>query len=342
MGLMRRSTRSHTVRFGADPNSTLRRFLMSARFIARSLALSALGLACVAPVLAQSSVTLYGRVNVTAESIDFNGKKTKELVNNASRIGFKGIEDLGGGLKAGFVLEHRFSIDTGLPASTFWGGQSEAYLSGGFGTIRLGQFTSEAYFATADWISFHNHDTGNSEDKLYAYLGRNANKVAYRTPEFVKGLTAEASISLGEGAPRLRNYDGAINYASGPLTLGFGYESANASKQFALRAAYEMGAVTLGGYVQSHDDVTLGKRTLWRGSVMFTSGMSEFHFNLGQAGEFDKLANSDARQFTLGYNYNLSKRTKVYGFYTKVDDEKGVSAFGADFSSLAVGVRHNF
>jgi len=291
---------------------------------------------------AQSSVTLYGRLNVTAEAIDLNGKKTKELVNNASRLGFKGTEDLGGGLKANFILEHRFSVDTGLPASTFWAGQSEVNLSGGFGMLRLGQFASEAYFATADWISFHNHDTGNSEDKLYAYLGRNTNKIAYRTPELMKGLTAEASIALGEGGGRLRNYDGAINYASGPLSLGFGYESANASKQFAVRGAYEMGSMLFGGYFQSHDDATWGKRTLWRASAMFTSGASEFHVNLGQAGEFDKLANSDARQFTLGYNYNLSKRTKAYTFYTKVDDEKGVSGFGADFSSLAFGVRHNF
>ncbi len=309
--------------------------------IQRIVLASALSLAA-AGAWAQSSVTLYGRLNVTAESIDLNGKKTKELVNNASRLGFKGIEDLGGGLKAGFVLEHRFSVDTGLPSPAFWAGQSEVYLSGAFGTLRLGQFASEAYFATADWVSFHNHDTGNSEDKLYAYLGRNSNKVAYRTPELMKGLTAEASIALGEGGGRVRNYDGAVNYASGPLSLGFGYESANASKQFALRGAYELGSVTLGGYLQSHDDVTYGKRTLWRLSAMITSGASEFHLNLGQAGEFDKWAGSDARQLTLAYNYNLSKRTKVYTFYTKVDDEKGVSGFGKDFSSLALGLRHNF
>lgn len=310
--------------------------------IHRIVLATTLAAAATSAAWAQSSVTLYGRVNVTAESIDLNGKKTKELVNNASRIGFKGTEDLGGGLKANFVLEHRFSIDTGLASSTFWGGQSEVNLSGGFGTLRLGQFTSEAYFATADWISFHNHDTGNSEDKLYAYLGRNANKVAYRTPEFVKGLTAEASMSAGEGGGRLRNWDGAINYAAGPLSLGFGYESANGSKQFALRGAYEMGSMLFGAYFQSHDDATFGKRTLWRLSGMFTAGASEFHANYGKAGEYDKLADSDASQFTLAYNYNLSKRTKVYGFYTKVDDKKGVSAFGSDFSSLAVGVRHNF
>jgi predicted porin len=64
--------------------------------------------------------------------------------------------------------------------------------------------------------------------------------------------------------------------------------------------------------------------------------------NYGSAGEFSKLAGSDASQFTLGYNYNLSKRTKVYAFYTKVDDAKQISGTKGDFSSMAVGLRHNF
>jgi predicted porin len=311
--------------------------------IQRIVIASTLALAATSAAWAQSSVTLYGRLNVTAESIDANGKKTKQLVDNASRLGFKGTEDMGGGLKANFILEHRFGADTGLPSPAgFWAGQSEVNLSGGFGTVRLGRFSSDAYFATADWIGFHNHDTGNSSDGLYAYLGRDTNKVAYLTPELVKGLTAGASISAGEGGGRLRNYDGSINYAAGPLTLGFGYESANGSKQFAVRAAYEMGAAVLGAYIQSHDDAAFGKRLIWRVAGMYTMGSSELHATLGQAGEYDKLANSDARQLVLAYNYNLSKRTKVYTFYSKVTDEKGVSAYGGDFSSLAFGVRHNF
>jgi len=302
-----------------------------------------LSLAAAGSAWAQSSLTLYGRLNVTAESIDANGTKTRQLVDNASRLGFKGTEDLGGGLKANFILEHRFGTDTGLPSPAgFWAGQAEVNLSGGFGTVRLGRFSSDAYFATADWIGFHNHDTGNSADGLYAYLGRDTNKVAYLSPEFVKGLTVGASVSLGEGAPRLRNDDGSLSYTAGPLSLGFGYESANASKQFAARVAYELGSVLLGAYVQSHDDATLGKRLIWRLAGMLTAGASEFHASLGQAGEYDKLKNSDARQIVLAYNYNLSKRTKAYGFYSKVDDEKGVSAYGGDFSAFGLGVRHNF
>ncbi len=291
---------------------------------------------------AQSSVTIYGRLNVTAEAIDANGVETKQLVNNASRLGFKGTEDLGGGLKANFILEHGFNVDTGTAGSSFWGRQSEVNLQGAFGMIRLGNFTSEAYFATADYISMHNHDTGNSEDKLYAYIGRNSNKVAYRLPELVKGLSIEGAVTAGEGAGRAKTADLAINYALGDLQLGFGYEKNADSNQFAIRALYEAGPFVFGGYVQQHDDATLGDHTLFRLSAAYNMGASEFHLNYGSAGEYSKLAGSDASQFTLGYNYNLSKRTKVYAFYTKVDDAKKVYGTAGDFSSFAVGVRHNF
>jgi predicted porin len=221
-------------------------------------------------------------------------------------------------------------------------------LTSNFGMLRLGNFTSEAYFATADYISMHNHDTGNSEDKLYAYLGRNGNKVAYRTPEFVKGLTAEASVSLGESSANARIYDVAVNYALGSLQLGLGYEKVRAtsttgsSNQFAVRALYEAGPFIFGAYVQQHDDAVLGDRTLFRLSGMYAFGASELHLNYGAADEFSGLADSDASQATVAYNYNLSKRTKLYAFYTQVDDKKAISGTAGDFNSIAVGVRHNF
>jgi predicted porin len=325
-------------------------------------AVSALSTLIVGTAFAQSSVTVYGRFNTTAERTtvqNFNaaGNKTnsysiKYLNNNASRIGFKGTEDLGSGLKANFILENGFDSSSGVAASAFWGRQSELNLQGGFGMVRLGNFTSEAYFATADYISMHNHDTGNSEDKLYAYLGRNRNKIAYRTPEFVKGWTAEAAVTAGEAANTFRTYDLAINGAIGPVALGLGYEKADADKQFGIRALYEAGPFAFGTYLQRHTDGVKGNRTLFRLSGAYTLGASEFHINVGKAGEFSKLKKTDAKQFTLGYNYNLSKRTKVYGYYTKVDDAQGTSnglASGisrsvsiGDQTSIAAGVRHNF
>ena len=318
-----------------------------------TLIVAAIATLAAGAAMAQSSVTIYGRLNLTAESMDSNGVKTKVLNNNASRLGFKGTEDLGGGLKAGFQLEHGFNPDTGLPSSSFWGRQSEVNLSGGFGTVRLGNFFSEAYYATSDYIGMHNHETGTSSDALYAYIGRNTNKIGYRTPEFIKGLTVDAAVSLGEGGGRVRNYDGAINYQLGALHLGLGYEKAGGAKQAAFSALYEFGSFVVGGLVQRDTDgygVGFGNRTHFRVSAAYNVGSSEFHLNVGKSGDYSKVANSDATQFTLGYNYNLSKRTKVYGYYTKIDDNKaGIYTGGprggnrdGEFSSLAAGVRHNF
>ncbi|MEN9452483.1 MAG: hypothetical protein RLZZ369_1542, partial [Pseudomonadota bacterium] len=65
--------------------------------------------------------------------------------------------------------------------------------------VRLGNFFAESYYATADYVSLHNHDTGSSSDALYAYVMQNANKIAYRAPA-LGNLTLEAAVSMHEQA----------------------------------------------------------------------------------------------------------------------------------------------
>ncbi len=310
----------------------------------KSLLTAALATLAATSAFAQSSVTIYGRLNESIERQKVGtGDPVWVLQNSSSRIGFKGTEDLGGGLKAGFQIEHGFSPDTGAAAGTFWGRQSEVNIGGNFGLLRLGNFTSEAYFATADYISMHNHDTGTSADALYAYLGRDSNKIAYRTPSF-GGLTVEGAVALGEGAAIGRTIDIAANYAAGPLQLGAGYQRVNATnqKQFAIRGLYEIGSFVVGAYVQRDENgYAAGTRTTSRLSAMYTMGSSELHLNFGNAGEYSSVADSGAKQFTVGYNYNMSKRTKLYTFYTKVDAAAG-NPYTGDFNSFALGIRHNF
>jgi predicted porin len=193
----------------------------------------------------------------------------------------------------------------------------------------------------------HNHDTGNSEDELYAYIGRNSNKIGYTLPTLVKGLAIQGSVSAPEGvAGQARNYDGAVNYNAGPLALGLGYEKAGDSKQVAFRGLYDLGSFVFGGYVQRHTDAVKGERTLYRLSGAYMLGASEFHVNVGKAGAYSKLSGTSAKQWTLAYNYNLSKRTKVYAYYSKVDDADKAGGKLAvsvgDRTSIAAGIRHNF
>lgn len=337
------------------------------------LMLAVLALCGTSAALAQSSVTIYGRVNTTVESQKYSGSQSVTgMFNNASRIGFKGVEDLGNGLKAGFVLESGFNSDDGAGSAWTHGSgtgmtfarQSEVNLSGNWGMVRLGNFTPESYYATADYVGMHNHDTGSSSDALYqdpVWFGGSKspnlstkNKVAYRLPAF-GAWTVEGAVSLHEraAAGNKNGYDLAVNYAEGPLALGAGYSQVGDDKQAALRALYTFGQFTLGGYYQRNDEDLRGTRNNFRLAGMYALGASEFHVNVGHANAWSRVNDSAATQWTLGYNYNLSKRTKVYTYYTKINNKANASygynaavslanPAGQDFRSFAVGIRHNF
>jgi predicted porin len=317
-------------------------------------ALASLGVSA----FAQSNVTLYGRLNVTIERQKLvSGTNDWVMQNNSSRWGLKGSEDLGGGMAAGFQLEAGFNPATGASVGGaggpgFWGRQSELNLGGSFGKVRLGNFLSEAYEASADYVGMHNHETGTSQDAFYAYIGRSSSKIAYRTPSF-SGATLEAAVT--EGGTLNRTYDFAFNYDAGPLHLGAGYEKNSPTnknaKEFSARALYEMGAFTFGGYVQRDTDgwgTGLGDRTSLRLAGMYVIGSTELHLNYGHAGDYNKTAaDTKANQYTLEVNQNLSKRTKVYAFYTKLNGDGANFYAGGNSgvpltSSFAVGVRHNF
>lgn len=316
--------------------------------VLKAVAAGSAALVAMGSANAQSSVTVYGRVNITIERQDRDGDKDTVMQNNSSRWGVKGGEDLGGGLKAGFQIESGFNPATGQAAGTFWGRQSEVNLGGGFGMLRLGNYFAESYYATADYVSNHNHDTGTSSDALYAYVMRDTSKVAYRLPELSKGLSVEAAAALADNGAAERAYDLAVNWSLGDLALGAGYTKNDDQTQVALRAFYTAGPFGFGGYVQRDKNAWAGSgtgpsgsRTNVRLSAMYTIGSSELHLNFGTAGKIGSATGTKANQYTLGYNYNLSKRTKVYGFYTAVSD--GARAvYGGDFNSFAVGVRHNF
>ncbi len=340
----------------------------------RSLILAAVATLASGTALAQSSVTVYGRLNVSAERQKVVNATTgveqdvSAIQNSASRIGFKGTEDLGGGLKAFFLIESGFSPDTGAASSTFWGRESNVGLMGDFGKFRIGNMgPTAAYFALADYISNHNHDTGTSEDALYLYPGNARNMVAYATPS-IAGFSGEVQYGLKETGAKNTGVLRA-DYDAGPLHVGIGYVNGpiffpgaggtNAGKEFGIRGLYEMGPLTFGAYYinDKGDNVPLFgsiKRNSFRASVMYVMGASEFHLNVGKAGKLKAdagdIAGSDATQATIAYNYNLSKRTKVYAFYTKLggDGAPAYAVSNADFgnggvkNSFAVGVRHNF
>lgn len=338
---------------------------MECKFFAH---VAAAALACIAgSAAAQSNVTLYGRVNTTLEIQKSDGLRRTTVSDNNSRFGFKGSEDLGGGLKAIFQLEGGFDSSTGATTrGALFGDEAIVGLSGGFGTVKLGQQAlNPVYFTSADYVSMHNHDTGSSADALFGLfleplqLARQSNSIAYTSPNF-SGLSFQISQSLAEktnftgtNIPRSASSDVTVDYDNGPLHLGAGYNKNGQNKTYVVRALYEFGALTLGGYYERDNYegafvgapvlANLGTRNNIRLAAMYTVGAGEFHANVGAAGNFSKIAQENkARQYTLGYNYNLSKRTKLYGYVTRIDDSAAGLYAPGDFSSAAAGIRHNF
>lgn len=316
----------------------------------KKIALVAALAAIAAPAFAQSSVTLWGRLNTTVESQKIGSADRKTVVqNNNSRLGLRGTEDLGGGLKAGFNLEHGLESDTGVASggTQFWNRQANVELSGSFGTVRLGSWFPDSYFSTVDRTSNHNHDTGTSADNLFSSFafGARTNKVGYFSPT-VGGFNFIGSVRAGEGSGP-RAYDLSVNYEMSGLHVAGTYSQADQfgatakRKAYGLEADYGMGPFLVTGYYQREEVDGFKSRDIGRVSAMYVVGQSEFHINVGgtKAGGDAEFRTGGAKQYTVGYNYNLSKRTKVYGFYTKTDyNGVGVN----DFSSLAAGIRHNF
>ena len=305
-----------------------------------------------------ASLQVYGRINTSVERTTQDHVSTTGVLNNESFFGLRGSEDLGGGLKAGFVLESGFESDTGENSDTaFFNRKSEVNLSGDFGMLRMGHMTSEAYYATADVVNAHNFDTGTSADALYAFVSNGANHVSYRTPTW-NNLTVEIGTSLHERAaePAKNAWDLAATYARGDWSFGLGYGDWGPANQATLRATYALNEQwTFSAYHQysrgwDHAnyavDAAQGGRNTTRLAAIYTRGPSEYHVNVGYAGKAGGQADTQALQWTLAYNHNFSKRTKVYALFTRIDNRAqasyGTGIQGGDLRSFGVGIRQYF
>ncbi|MCW7539875.1 porin [Aquabacterium sp. A7-Y] len=208
------------------------------------LALAVLG-AFAGAASAQSAVTIYGKIDMglakanDGESILTGGPSNDKLQvreQAGSRLGFRGTEDLGGGLKANFQIEHRFQPDGGniTSAASFWDGMSWVGLSGAFGELRLGRDYSP-YFWTNIAADPWGYDTVAQAGMLHTSAGiavsRYGNMISYRTPD-MGGLTAQAAIGLAEKDDTEHNIGFNVQYKGGPLYAGFGYHRGGAATGF--------------------------------------------------------------------------------------------------------------
>ena len=343
---------------------------------------AAFAAALTTPAMAQwpAEIQFYGRVNVSAERIETDNssdpavpnQSNYELVDNSSRIGFRGKKELTPGLNAIFQIESRVNLTDG--GNVLSSRDSYAGLQGGFGTMRAGRTIGPVYYATYDYISMHNHDTGTSSDALLhptvvGFQGFMNNTLWYTSPKF-GGFTVDAAVSLlnetrtaGTDQPRHIGLVGA--YDAGALHAALSYANTQDSPAlgagsdataYTIGAAYDFKFMVLGALWEMAETDAGGVSVdsdYWRVAAMFPFGQHELHLNYGLV---DADGDRGAQQWTIGYNYNITKTTKVYAFYTTVDNDNAgtflmggststlpaTSPAGAQYTSIAVGFRHNF
>lgn len=315
---------------------------------------------------AQSSVTLYGVADVAVGKANtaagaglsntiaatanptglglgndkFQAIASNTLNNGTSRYGFRGVEDLGGGLKAGFNFEAGISLADG--SGNLSGGQAfsraaNVSLMGGFGEIRAGRSLNASYYSVASWEL-----TGTANYSVVAnqfnYAGagpRDTAQVMYRSPSF-SGLTVDvATVLKGNDAAATAGdqskYDIAATYVAGPLAASLAYNKVSgATKNVAVGAKYNFGAFTVAGSFQDPAGVKKG----------FTVGVSAPVGPVTLTADIARATNTADKNtdFLLEAKYALSKRTFAYGVYMR----DGAVAGGKSVSAYSVGVRHNF
>lgn len=348
-------------------------------FAKKSLVAVAALLVVAGAAQAESSVKLYGYVEGTVGSYEnFNlstGKveRTTEVGSGnmmTSFIGLSGSEDLGGGLKAEFALESFLANDSGATlanmAGGFWGRASWVGLSGDFGRVILGQYDNAMFtygllynpFGSSmvfspTMVSYYGLSGG-----IPASLGYDTgwvNSVTYETPSF-GGFTASLQVAPKETTAKgdAKNaYAVSAAYNAGALSVMGVYTSSGVTgpayvarqKNYALGASYDFGVAKLMGQYSVVKDETGGaddKAKFFQiGVSVPVTAAGNLLVSYGQTKYEDGVVEPKLKQFSVGYDYSLSKRTGVYAALTtkKLSDAGMIDDTATTY---AVGLRHAF
>ena len=311
---------------------------------------------------AQSNLTVYGIVDMALVRESGGSAATTKLtsgVEAGSRLGFKGTEDLGGGLSAIFLLENGFQSDTGAlgQGGLLFGRQAYVGLqSKTAGTLTLGRQYTPQYLAIAAVDPFGSGTAGDTKN-LMAATGNSAsrmdNAVKYASPVF-NGIGAEVVYGAGEVAgdnTLQRQFGGALTYTAGPLVVRLAHHNRNndtatlkntsSARNTVLTALYDFGplkahfayGVDKGlnsalprnlanpfGYAVAPTPSTDSNVVLV--GVTVPQGVSTWIASYIR--KDDKTSfNQDAEQLAAGYRYYLSKRTDLYGVYAYIRNKNG-------------------
>ena len=332
---------------------------------------------------AQSSVTLWGIadswVGVTDNKVGGTPPGRTTVVESggaqASRWGLRGTEDLGGGLKANFALEQGFNLDNGAVTRVSLSEQgfnraAWVGLSGEFGEVRLGRmltafdalrgstnqlYDSSGFASTGQvWGAGTTAASGQAAVTGSDYLARGNNTAYYATP-VIGGFSGSVSYSANEGStsatdnPRLRT--GHVKYASGPLRIGYGYQSetypAGQNNFHIVAGNYDFGPVRMVAAVQRQiDERVVGQQKSNEWEVGFDAPFGAATVAVGYASADTRNSTGarvvEARGVSLMGTYDLSARTRLYTAFRQLKTTRADGSTSLEAGRLGVGVTHKF
>lgn len=307
---------------------------------------------------AQSSVTLYGVVDVALTRGSGSVSSVTALSSSglsSSQFGMRGTEDLGSGLKASFALEAGVNADNGSgqgtntnnQASGFTGGggftfnrQSWLSLAGGWGQLRVGRDYTPQFRVIDLYSPFGTLGAGTPQTLMSPIGGiptyvRASNSIAYlyNTNGWGgSGLWGSVMHYLGENGSGTNSRDGTgtgaiIGYSQGPFSMAAAVSKTNyatgSTKQNNIGASWDAGVVTVMAHY-AHDSIGAvdGRGFSIGGLAPVGPGMIRVaysQYRMNSAGD------PRSRQFAVGYVHNLSKRTALYATFANVRNSGGAA-----------------
>lgn len=317
---------------------------------------TAVALLCVTTlgVQAQGNVSLYGLVDMSAGSFQNPGADAVKRVESGkmttSYIGFKGSDDLGGGLSASFAIESFLRADNGevgrFNGDAFWARNAYAALNGSFGSVSLGRNTTSLFITTLVFNAFGDSFGFSPSIRHYFTSGTVtgdtgwSDSIKYTSPRFGGGATVAAHVALGEGSGG-RNSGLAGLYFAGPLSLGGAWQKVEKgaalddTSSWQLAGAYDFPVAKVFAQYGNVKNLTVVNRYKIAGlGASATVGLGRI---LAQWGRVSPDTGAKLTTLSLGYDYNLSKQTDAYVVY--MNDRREGLATG---NTYGVGIRHRF
>ena len=323
-----------------------------------------------------ADVSFYGVIDTAVQSYDNGESRLTRSANNLyqiSRVGIRGREDLGDGLRAQFQLESQLNPSTGSVGSTTTATNEvfnrEAWVGLGhqqFGDVRLGRTDVTMASELDIWTSPSKTLGTNPVNRVALEQGIDQKSTIKYVSPTVKGFTLQVGHHTGNdtGTTVDNNASGtgtSLQFEQGPVKLGVGYHkleanaTADSRDAWSVAGAYDFGiAVVQASYVRG-DNSTTGKVTSESGVVQVAIPVTaRLRAHVIGTTATDGSQSTENRGYggTLAATYAFSKRTLVYVAYTQVHNQAnsrmymtGTSlptAGGLDTSATSMGISMTF